>query len=172
MPSRPPVSDAGGARRSDRTSIFLRSSQTAQALHEEAQPGVRADIDFARTGPRQRCCPQAQLIIAPAAQSRTKPTASSSRYSPPGVIVDSDLKIISSAARPARSSIRHGDASLNLLKMAREGLLYGLRTAIHEVHKTERVRKDGLRIKMRGRLQRDLEVQAAVPLRLPKAGIS
>src|SRR4029077_19037895 len=41
-----------------------------------------------------------------------------------------------------------GEANLNLLKMAKEGLLYGLRTAINAARKTrEAVRKDGLQVR-------------------------
>ena len=41
-----------------------------------------------------------------------------------------------------------GDASLCLLKMLREGLLYGLRLPMHTARKTNQpVRVDGLRIK-------------------------
>lgn len=41
-----------------------------------------------------------------------------------------------------------GEASLSLLKMAREGLLYGLRATVHEARKTDaEARKEGLHIK-------------------------
>lgn len=41
-----------------------------------------------------------------------------------------------------------GEASLNLLKMTREGLLYGLRTALHTARKTKGpVRKEGLQVR-------------------------
>jgi two-component system CheB/CheR fusion protein len=42
-----------------------------------------------------------------------------------------------------------GEASLNLLKMAKEGLLYGLRTAIHAARKSRTaVRRDGLQVRV------------------------
>ena len=44
-----------------------------------------------------------------------------------------------------------GDPSLNVLKMAREGLLYGLRSALNEVRKSDGpVRKEGLRVRSNG----------------------
>src|SRR5262249_26941871 len=44
-----------------------------------------------------------------------------------------------------------GDPSLSLLKMAREGLLYGLRTALHAARKRNvAVRREGLRVRHNG----------------------
>jgi two-component system CheB/CheR fusion protein len=74
------------------------------------------------------------------------------RYSPPGVIVDDDMQIVHFRGKtgvflePAP-----GDASLNLLKMAREGLLYGLRSAIHKARQNKSpVRKEGLQVRHNG----------------------
>jgi len=74
------------------------------------------------------------------------------RYAPPGVIVDGDLQIVQFRGQtglflePAA-----GDPSLNVLKMAREGLLYGLRSVLNDVRKTNGpVRKDGLRVRSNG----------------------
>src|SRR5262249_9222448 len=82
------------------------------------------------------------------------------RYTPPGVLVDNDLQILQFRGvtgpflEPAP-----GDASLSLLKMAREGLLYGLRAAINEARKTEKpVHKDGLRVRYNSHTV-DLNVQ-------------
>jgi two-component system CheB/CheR fusion protein len=89
-------------------------------------------------------------------------------YAPPGVIVDDELQIVQFRGQTGRFlEPSPGDASLNLLKMAREGLLYGLRTALHAARKTgSAVRKTGLRVKHNGSF---LEVNLAV-LSLPKAG--
>jgi two-component system CheB/CheR fusion protein len=71
------------------------------------------------------------------------------RYAPAGVVVDAELQIVQFRGQtgvflePAP-----GDASLSLLKMAREGLLYGLRTALQTARKTKApVRKDGLQVR-------------------------
>jgi two-component system CheB/CheR fusion protein len=59
------------------------------------------------------------------------------RFAPPGVVVDADMQIVQfrgqtgSFLEPAP-----GEASLNLLKMAKEGLLYGLRSAINSARKS------------------------------------
>ncbi len=71
------------------------------------------------------------------------------RFAPPGVVVDDDVQIIQFRGQvgpylePAP-----GDASLNLLKMAREGLLYGLRTALTAARKGRKpVRRSGMHVR-------------------------
>src|SRR5258706_563974 len=77
-----------------------------------------------------------------------------SRFARSGVIIDGGGQIIQFRGQtgpflePAA-----GEASLNLLKMAREGLLYDLRKAINEARRSEHpVRRDGLHIKDDGHL--------------------
>nr|WP_276599512.1 chemotaxis protein CheB [Nannocystis sp. SCPEA4] len=91
------------------------------------------------------------------------------RYGPPGVIVDENFQIVQfrgktgSYLEPAP-----GDAaqSLNLLKMAREGLLHGLQTALYGARKADKpVRKQGLRVVSNGKGHEvDLHV---IPLTVP-----
>ena len=71
------------------------------------------------------------------------------RYAPAGVVVDSDLQIVQFRGQTgAFLEPAPGEASLNLLKMAREGLLYALRTAVHAARKSRApVRKEGLQVK-------------------------
>jgi two-component system CheB/CheR fusion protein len=71
------------------------------------------------------------------------------RYAPAGVVVDADMQIVQFRGQTgAFLEPAPGEASLNLLKMAREGLLYGLRTALHAARKNKMpVRKAGLRVK-------------------------
>ena len=71
------------------------------------------------------------------------------RYAPPGVVVDGDLQILQFRGQTGPFlEPAPGEASLSLLKMAREGLLYGLRTALHAARKTnEAVRKEGLQVR-------------------------
>jgi len=87
-----------------------------------------------------------------------------SRYAPPGVIVDNDLQIIQFRG-PTGAFLEpaSGEASLSLFKMAREGLLHALRTALHEVRKSGKAsRKEGLRVRHNGTVKEvNLEV---VPL--------
>ena len=71
------------------------------------------------------------------------------RYAPPGVVVDGDLEIVQFRGQTGDYlQPAPGDASLNLLKMAKEGLLHGLRSAIATVRKTRRpVRRDSLHVR-------------------------
>lgn len=86
------------------------------------------------------------------------------RYAPPGVIVDADLQIVQFRGQTGPYlEPAPGEASLNLLKMAREGLLFGLRSALQEAHKIKRpVRRPGLRVKHNGNA-REVNVQV-IPL--------
>jgi two-component system CheB/CheR fusion protein len=74
------------------------------------------------------------------------------RYAPPGVLVNEDLRIIQFRGQTGRFlEPAPGDASLNLLKMCREGLLHGLRTAIQNAKKKDGpVRREGLKVKTNG----------------------
>jgi two-component system CheB/CheR fusion protein len=71
------------------------------------------------------------------------------RYSPAGVVVDSDLQIGQVRGQTgAFLEPAPGDASLSLLKMLREGLLYGVRSAFQAARKSRRpARRDGLRVR-------------------------
>jgi two-component system CheB/CheR fusion protein len=83
------------------------------------------------------------------------------RYSPPGVLVTEALDVVQFRGRTGEYlEPPSGDASLNLLKLAREGLLHGLRAALQSARKTRRaVRKDGLRVRTNGSWKSlDLEV--------------
>jgi two-component system CheB/CheR fusion protein len=71
------------------------------------------------------------------------------RYAPPGVVVDSDLQIVQFRGQtgvflePAP-----GEASLSVLKMAREGLLFGLRSGLQLARRSRGpVRKKGLQVR-------------------------
>jgi two-component system CheB/CheR fusion protein len=71
------------------------------------------------------------------------------RYAPPGVVVDTDLQIVQFRGQTgAFLEPAPGEASLNLLKMAREGLLHGLRSTLTAARKSRvAVRKTGLQVR-------------------------
>jgi two-component system CheB/CheR fusion protein len=86
------------------------------------------------------------------------------RFSPAGVVVDSDLQIIQVRGQTG-PYLEHppGDASLSLFKMLREGLLYGVRSALQSARKSKRpVQRDGLRVRT-GNGWRNVDVEV-VPL--------
>jgi len=74
------------------------------------------------------------------------------RYGPPGVIIDSAMRIVRTRGRTsAYLELPPGDASLDVLKMARQGLLFGLRNAVDESRsRGAPVRKERLRVAHNG----------------------
>jgi len=72
------------------------------------------------------------------------------RFAPPGVVVDNDMQIVQFRGQTgAFLEPAPGEASLNLLKMAKEGLLHGLRAAIHTARKTRNTtHKGGLQVRV------------------------
>jgi len=70
------------------------------------------------------------------------------KYAPPGVIINSKLDILQFRGRTGvYLEAAPGMPSVNLLKMARDGLLLGLRTAVNQAKKENvLVRKDGLHV--------------------------
>ena len=74
------------------------------------------------------------------------------RYAPAGVLVENDLTIVQFRGQTGRFlEPAPGDASLNLLKMAREGLLHALRSAVAEARRTGNpVRRENLQVRHNG----------------------
>ena len=87
-----------------------------------------------------------------------------SRYAPAGVIVDEDLQIIQFRGQTGPFlEPAPGEASLNVLKMAREGLLYDLRAALNDARKGgTTARREKLRVKYNGHVL-DVNVEV-IPL--------
>ena len=71
------------------------------------------------------------------------------RFAPPGVVIDADMQIVQFRGQTgAFLEPAPGEATLNLLKMAKDGLLHGLRAAILAAHKTRGpVRKADLQVR-------------------------
>jgi two-component system CheB/CheR fusion protein len=74
------------------------------------------------------------------------------RYAPPAVVINSNLEIVQFRGRTGLVlEPPSGAANLNVLSMAREGLLADLRGAIHRAKTTgERVRREDLRVRTNG----------------------
>lgn len=88
------------------------------------------------------------------------------RYAPAGVIVDGKDDIVEFRGETGPYLEHpHGRASLNVFKMARQGLVFELRQAIQEARKKDApVRREGLSLRYRGQArQTNLEV---MPLRV------
>ncbi|HXY41405.1 MAG TPA: CheR family methyltransferase, partial [Vicinamibacteria bacterium] len=83
------------------------------------------------------------------------------RYTPPGVLVNEKLEILQFRGRTGPFlEPAPGDASLNLLKLAREGLLHDLRSALQAARTSRKpVRREGVRVRSNGGwTEIDLEV--------------
>jgi two-component system CheB/CheR fusion protein len=94
-----------------------------------------------------------------------------SRYAPAGVVVNDAMEVVQFRGRvSAYLEPAPGSASFNLLKMAREGLLVELRSAILRAKKKgTRVRAEGLKVRQDGSVRRvNLEV---VPIRPDTKGM-
>ncbi len=74
------------------------------------------------------------------------------RFAPPGVVIDQDYQIIQFRGQTgAFLEPSPGEPSLGLLKMAREGLLHGLRAAVQEARRNWGVAsRRGLHVKVNG----------------------
>jgi two-component system CheB/CheR fusion protein len=77
------------------------------------------------------------------------------KYAPPSVVIDAELEILQFRGDTGPYlAPTPGKASLNLLKMAREGLPLALRAAIFKARKeATSIRKEGLRVHSGGRLR-------------------
>ena len=92
------------------------------------------------------------------------------RYAPPGVLVNAELEILQFRGDTGPYlAPAPGKASLNLLRMTREGLLVTLRSAINKARKDNApVREEGVRVEADGGTREvDLEV---VPVKGSSAG--
>ncbi len=71
------------------------------------------------------------------------------RYVPAGVVIDSELQIVQFRGQTGEFlEPAAGDASLNLMKMLREGLLFGVRRAVDAARKSRQiVRRDDLQVR-------------------------
>jgi len=90
-------------------------------------------------------------------------------YSPAGVIIDRNLNVLQFRGRTGLYLEHpHGEANLDLLKMAREGLLLDLRSVISKAMKQDtRARHEHARVKQRGFwLECSIE---AIPFSVPPA---
>jgi two-component system CheB/CheR fusion protein len=74
------------------------------------------------------------------------------RYAPPAVVIDENWQILEFKGQTGPFlEPAPGDASLNLLKMAREGMMHDVRNAVHEARKRgTAVRREGVRVKSNG----------------------
>jgi two-component system CheB/CheR fusion protein len=77
------------------------------------------------------------------------------RFAPPGVIIDDEFQIVQFRGQTGHFlEPAPGEASLSILKMAREGLLHGLRSALADARRSHApARREGLRVKHNGHIR-------------------
>jgi two-component system, chemotaxis family, CheB/CheR fusion protein len=135
-------------------SRFVHISAPAAPPHAEARFGIRPGAG----------APDAEMR---AAAQREADRVLLSRYSPAGVLIDENLEILQFRG-DTQPYLEHaqGQASLNLLRMAKKGLLAGLSQAIQEAKASRKpVRKPGLKFPERqGFRGVDVEV---IPVQAP-----
>lgn len=121
---------------------------------------VRPPIAFGRALPEAKAeTPGAEAATAPA---QLVPSAAEvqkqadrlvlTHYSPIGVVVNRQMEVLQFRGRTA-AYLEHaqGDASLNLLKLAREGLDLDLRTALNKaIRQNVRARLENVRVRLNG----------------------
>jgi two-component system CheB/CheR fusion protein len=132
-------------------SLFSLTDKKFRIHRKKSAPGLPAvafPVDYAAAAaPRKRTQPD-PLSADKGLQGEVSRVILD-RYAPAGVVVDAELQIVQFRGQTGPFlEPAPGEASLSLLKMAREGLLYGLRTAMHTVRKTKApVRKEGLQVR-------------------------
>ena len=119
---------------------------------------------MSQTRPRSSSSRRARAIAPRAAAASGIPAEADrtllARYAPASVVVDEGLDVLEfrGDTHPFLAHAR-GQASLNLMKRARKGLLPALRKAIQEARRTHApFRKEGLRIRYRGQV-RDVSLE-------------
>jgi two-component system CheB/CheR fusion protein len=118
---------------------------------------ARVEMEFRPTESGTSRPPPARKALSPDGGGGVQGEANRlllARYAPAGVLVDDDLRIVQARGHTGPFlELAPGDASLHLLKMVREGLLFGLRSAINEARRTgTSVRREKVRVKANGKL--------------------
>jgi two-component system CheB/CheR fusion protein len=123
-------------------------------IYSKKSDGLRPNVNFgARAEERIEFPPQTPAIM-PAGPSIPEIQKQADRlvlthFSPAGVVINRHMEVLQFRGRTGHYlEHAHGEASLNLLKMAREGLTIDLRTVISKcIKQNTRVRHDHIRVK-------------------------
>jgi two-component system, chemotaxis family, CheB/CheR fusion protein len=129
------------------------------------RPGPSAHLGFGFTaGDRVAAPAAAQQKESAAATEREADRLILERYGPAGVVVNADMEIVQFRGKTGLYlEPTPGAASLNLLRMAREGLASALRQAIQRAAKSSGpARAEGLRVKVNGGI-REVSIEV-IPL--------
>ncbi len=172
--------------------LFLGSSETAggftdlfepvdkkqRIFSKRAAPAAPLQLPVMKQAPDGESATSTRLPLVPTARlqesedlrgelntQREADRITVNQFAPPGVLINSELRILQfRGPTGAYLSPPTGKATFNLLKMAREGLMLPLRSAINTAKKDNRaVRKKGVRLADNGR-GRTITIQV-IPLK-------
>jgi len=140
--------------------IHVKISVTAHPRIDFAQGRVGLDHENTRTMHKRTDGPPGRLDAFQEADRLI-----TRRYTPAGVIINADLQIVQFRGHTGPYlEPAPGDASLDVLKMARDGLTFELRAAIHKAKRTrEPARAEGIRLRD-GAEGREVAIEV-IPLR-------
>ncbi len=132
-----------------------------------ARPEVNVRLAPYGGGHRAAALPLAtrtEIEPAPADLQREADRVVMARYAPPGVVINDDMEILQFRGHTGPYlEPAPGEASFNLLKMARQGLLHDLREAVHRARSTRATARKEALLREGGAVRRiDVEVE---PLR-------
>ena len=137
---------------SDRFATADKKSRIYAKRPTEGLPHVTFPVEYSQVS-----SPRPRSVLAPSRdEAHTLQSEASrillERYAPAGVVIDNDFEIVQFRGKTGPYlEAPPGEPSLSLLKMAREGLLYGLRTAVYAARKQKQpVRREGIRIRVDG----------------------
>jgi two-component system CheB/CheR fusion protein len=123
-------------------------------------PAMNFPVDYSTVNAARKTPPVERPSIEKMLQTEVARVIND-RFAPPGVVVDADMQIVQFRGQTgAFLEPAPGEASLSLLKMAKEGILHGLRSTIHAARKSQApVRRTGLQVRNgKGWTRVDLEV--------------
>jgi two-component system CheB/CheR fusion protein len=142
----------GGSESVEAGSDAFRQVDKKHKIYSKLRTSARPHLEFNPAGltedplrvRRQRLIAQPEVDLG-----READRIVLAQYSPPGVLINSSFDILQFRGRTAPFLEQPpGHATLNLLKMAREGLALDLRAAIHQAKKTSGpIRKSGVRVR-------------------------
>lgn len=140
----------GAAETAGPTGELFSLADKRHRLYAKKTGALRADMNFAPMDQRSNEEPR---VRSPAMRTGTVQNEANriilDRYSPPAVLVNQEQQIIYFRGQTgAFLEPAPGEATLNVLKMAREGLLHGLRSALAEAQERgQPARREGLHVK-------------------------
>ena len=151
--------------------LFGLVDQKARVYYKKSthlRPAVAFSPPFPTSNPDQHSEPTpAELSANFADVQKQADRILLTHYSPAGVVINRQMEVLQFRGRTGEFlEHTHGEASLNLLKMAREGLLMDLRAATTQAMKQNtRIRREHVRVKHNGHSS-EINIEV-VPFQVP-----